>query len=436
MLARRRFLQGLALTAAAAPFTSFGLRALAGPGDPPLRLVLWPMMNGADPSHFWPSSVGATSLVTEPLRAFADQITYVRGLNVQGSDNHFAVRSIFTGAPVPDYLTADPRVRSLDQVVSAHVDASSPTPVRSVHLGVRPADSYDFYQLYGRSTLFFTPDGPVDYEASPVAAYDRLFAGGPVDPGPMEPAVDVEAEALAITEAELGDLGARVNGLTTEQEKIAQHLAAVRALRTTGEMPPPTTVSCETGTLASVERLRSALQGNPREAYKDEHFSNIFDAQVDVMARAMTCGLTRVATLQAGSADGNVLVPVNGGQPHHNTSHGDQALFARCQAWYMEKLARFLTAINVPDPLDPSGNTVLANTCVVVMAECLPSSHSSMGVPTMIIGRLGGRLRTNAIIDAAGATNRHVLKSICRAFGVSDADSGHFGGDELREVRS
>lgn len=436
MLGRRRFLQGLALAAAAAPLGSTAMRALAGPSSPPLRLVLWPMMNGADPAHFWPSSPSAGSLVTAPLAPYADLTTYVRGVDVAGSDNHFAVRSIFTGQPVASYDTPDPRVRSLDQVIARHVDATSPTALRSVHLGARPADSYDFYQLYGRSTLFFTPEGPVDYEASPVAAYDRIFGGGTTTPGPTEPTLDLDAEALAITEAELGDLGARVATLPSESEKIAQHLASVRALRGAGEMPPPTTVSCDSSALASVEALRPALAGNAREAYKDEHFSAIFDAQVDVLARAMVCGVTRVGTLQAGSADGNVIVPVEGGQPHHNTSHGDQALFARCQAWYMEKLARFLRAIDVPDPLDPSGATVLANTCVVVMAECLPSSHSSASVPTMLIGGLGGRLRTGTIVSASGATNRHVLKAVCRAFGVDDADSSHFGDAELREVRS
>jgi hypothetical protein len=436
MLGRRHFLRLAAAAAVAAPAGSLALRALAGTEAPPLRLVLWPMMNGAAHEHFWPSSPSAGSLVTEPLRAFADRTTYVRGLDVAGSDNHFAVRSIFTGQPIASYDVPDPAVRSLDQVVAAHVEATRPSALRSVHLGARPADSFDFYQLYGRSTLFFTPDGPVDYEASPVAAFDRLFGGAPTTPPPsggLDAAAE-DAEALAITEAELGDLGDRVAALPSESDKIAQHLVAVRALR--APSAPPPTVACDATPLASVERLRPLLASRPRDAYRDDLFGDVFDAQVDVLARALICGMTRVGTLQAGSADGNVLVPVDGGQPHHNTSHGDQALFARCQAWYMERLARLLRALDVPDPLDPTGATVLSNSCVLVMAECLPSSHASTSVPTMLIGGLGGRLRTGTIVEASGATNRHLLESVCRAFGVSDAGSDHFGGDELREVRS
>lgn len=432
MLGRRRFLSSLALAAAAAPLGSIALRASAGGEAPPLRLVLWPMMNGAGPEHFWPSSPSSGSIVTEPLAAFASRTTYLRGLDVAGSDNHFAVRSIFTGAPIASYDAPDPAVRSLDQAIAAHVEATSPSPLRSLHLGARPADSYDFYQLYGRSTLFFTPEGPVDYEASPVAAFDRLFARPVPEPGVS--GLDEDAAALAITEAELGDLAARAGGLASEEEKIAQHLASVRALRRDPSVPPPT-VACGSGPIASVERLRGALEGRPREAYRDDLYSDVFDAQVDVLARALGCGLTRVATLQAGSADGNVIVPVDGGQPHHNCSHGDQLVFAHVQRWYMQKLARLLAALDVADPLDPS-RTILDNTCVVVLAECLPSSHSSADVPAMLIGGLGGRLRTGTIVDAEGATHRHLLRALTRAFGADDASSPHLGADELREVRS
>ena len=147
------------------------------------------------------------------------------------------------------------------------------------------------------------------------------------------------------------------------------------------------------GQLASVEKLRPALQGNAKDAYKHALFSDIFDAQVDIMARALVSGLTRVATLQAGSADGNAIVPVDRGYPHHNTSHGNQTIFSQCQRWYMTKLERLLAALDVPDPLDPGGKTVLYNTAIVVMAECLPVSHGSESVPTFVVGNAGGLLR-------------------------------------------
>src|SRR5688572_20900465 len=119
-LSRRSFVRTVGAAAAALPFLNLrGPRVTAAPGDAPLRLVLWPSMNGADPAYFWPNAgkLGAMSVVTEPLQAFQKQIPFVRGLDIAGSNNHMAVRSIFTGFPVADYGSPDPDVKSLDQVV-------------------------------------------------------------------------------------------------------------------------------------------------------------------------------------------------------------------------------------------------------------------------------------------------------------------------------
>lgn len=439
---RRSFLRALGVGALGLPFAGLG-RSLVGasPGAAPQRLILWPSLNGVRPDLFWPGG-GGTSLVTEPIARWLDRATFVRGIGIEGSMNHFAVRAMFTGAPIADYASPDPTTPSLDQVVADHLAATAPSARRSVHLGVIPADSLEFYQLFGRSTFFFDGAGPVDYEANPVRAFDRLF--GALDPSPAPAptphAPDARAAALALTRAELDELSARVADLPLEADKLAQHAEALAGLA--GEpmgggatMPaPPPPVVCDASPLASVEALRGALEGDDRAAYRHEHFEALFDAQVDVLARAVTCGLTRVATLQAGSADGNVIVPIDGGYPHHDTSHGDQEVFGRCQRWYATKLARLLSALDVPDPLCPDGRTVLDNACVVWLSECLPSDHSSDEVPCMIVGGAGGALARGAGITATGASNRDLLKTLAMAFGVPDAESACFGDRAIREL--
>jgi hypothetical protein len=243
--------------------------------------------------------------------------------------------------------------------------------------------------------------------------------------------------ALRITEAELGDLGARVEALPTERAKVEGHLAALAGLRRgtpgTGPLPLPS-ASCDGSPIASVEKLRASLEGNARAAYEHRFYSDIVDAQMDIIARSLTCGLTRVATLQCGSADGNVTVPVDGGLPHHNTSHGEQMQFARVQQWYASKVLRLVQALDVPDPLDPNGNTVLHNSVIVWLSECMPSSHASDKVPCMYLGSAGGRLRTGGYSDLSGATNKQLLKTLARAFGVPDGSTGHFGSQALTEL--
>ncbi|MFT3926868.1 MAG: DUF1552 domain-containing protein [Myxococcales bacterium] len=440
MGSRREFLFSLGAALAASQLRGFPSVRAESTGAP-LRLVLWPSMNGAQPEYFWPNAgnLSALSVVTEPLKAYQQQISFVKGLDIAGSENHMAIRSIFTGAPIADYSSPDPGVKSLDQLVRDHLQSSAPSSVASLHLGARPADSIEFYKLYGRSTLFFSP-GAVDYEANPVKAFDRVFGKltttpttAPQSKGPSDS--DLRNAVLGLHAAELKSLADRLGKSPLEKARVDTHAAALQKLVRDGSSAAPLMpVSCDASKLPSVEKLRASLATNDAAAYQDALFSDIFDAQIDIMARALACGLTRVATLQAGSADGNVIVPIDTGYPHHNTSHGDQATFARCQAWYAGKLARLLKSLDVPDPLDPSGKTVLYNTCIVWLSECLPQSHGSAGVPCMLIGNAGGRLKSGQMVDVQGATNKHLLKTLARIFGVADTDSAHFGSDTLSEL--
>jgi hypothetical protein len=210
--------------------------------------------------------------------------------------------------------------------------------------------------------------------------------------------------------------------------KLNQHKEAWNELR--GK--PPMLMPGNNGAFPSVEKLRPMLQGNPKDAYKHAYFNDMFDAQVDIMARALVSGMTRVATLQAGSADNNVIVPVGPGYPHHITSHGDQNIYNQLQRWYYTKLARFAEALDVPDPLDPGGKTVLQNTIIVVIAECLPVGHGSVGVPALLLGTGAGKFKPG-FVNGAGITNKNIMATVLDAFGVGTA---HFGSQLVSEVRS
>jgi hypothetical protein len=446
LITRRDILRGLGVAGLTLPFAQ---RIYAqATGTAPLRLVCWPMMNGAAAGQFYPSNLTAMSRVTTPLAPYKDMLTFVDGLGILGSFDHYAVRSSYSGAAVNSYNTPDPRIMSLDQLVANKIAATAPTKLKSLHLGAIPADNISLYKAVGRSTLFFNLNGALDYEANPVTAFDRTFAGvttpGPTQPtGPAPDAqllADLENGALDITDAELKEVAAQVSNAMPEAAKIAMHGNAVKLLRpkpltpggTGGDNANP--AACA-GTIASVEKLRPTMLNNPGSAYNYAAFSDIFDAQIDIMARALNCGLTRVATLQAASADGPQTVPINGGLAHHPSSHGDPNTFAMMQAWYFGKLKRFMDAINVPDPLDPTGKTVLYNTVILVIAECRPDGHGSDNVPFMIAGRGGGLVKGGALLPLPGVKNTMALRSIAtRVFGVAANEVGHFGATNLAEV--
>lgn len=276
----------------------------------------------------------------------------------------------------------------------------------------------------------------------------------PAPPAPAAPA-SFDNEVADIAEAELTDLGNRLRGSTREMGKLEQHRQAIRSLRPVpvagGSAPapmvpqnpmspqPPSAPApmgpapgCSADALASVEKLRSVLQGNDAAAYRHQHFSDIFDAQIDILGRAVTCGLTRVATIQAGSADGNVTDPVGPGYPHHNTSHGNQDIFAQCQRFYASKFLRLLRTLDVPDPLDP-GKTVLHNSLVLMMSECMPVGHESNAVPVLLAGRAGGALKPG-YVDLRSASNKTLMQTVLQLCGAGNAPQ--FGGGTFSELRA
>ncbi|HVR63892.1 MAG TPA: DUF1552 domain-containing protein [Polyangia bacterium] len=432
-ISRRRLMAGAGagLAATALPWSFRQARAATAA---PLRFIAWPMFNGSPDQFFLPApgNLAAMSTVTAPLAKWQKQITFVTGVNISGSQNHFAVRSIYSGATITDYASPDPVAKSVDQLIADKWMATNPSKMHSLHLGVIPADAYNLYQLKGRSTLFFAPK-PVDYEANPVTADDRTF-GAPSAPMIARP--DFSADVSALLDHEMGTLSTRLKPSALELAKLQQHQDALKALYATptGTVMPPVMVGMSTP-LPSVEKLRPTLQGNPKGAYRNDIYSDMFDAQVDVLARALVSGLTRVGTLQAGSADGDQVDPVGPGYPHHGTSHGDQTIFSQCQKWYMTKLARLLAALDVPDPLDPSGKTVLYNSMIVVISECLPVTHASVSVPTMVIGNGGGALNAGSFVNGGGVTNKAIMQTLMGLAGVAPSEAPHFGTQTLAELK-
>jgi hypothetical protein len=397
-------------------------RAFAQAGVQPLRLICWPLFNGAESGYFYPGGADASAMstITEPIRKWGKLLTFIKGVGISGSQNHQAIRSMYTGGSVGSYTSPDPTLPSIDALVANGITKVLPSPMKKVHLGVIPADDLQYYHK-GQNKVFYDP-APVDYEANPVTAYDNLFAGGAKPVMPMG-GVDRTNQSLDLLAAEMNELTGKLAGAQSEINKLKVHGESLKTLRPDpGGLAMPSTMPAM-GPLPSVEKLRPAMQGNPKAAYKYEYFSDTFDAQIDIMARVLVTGFSRVVTIQPGSADNDMIVPVGRGYPHHVTSHGNQATFSMVQNYYFGKMARLLTQLDVPDPLEP-GKTVLDNTLLVMIAETLPVSHSSGNVPVMLLGKLGGKVRTGGVIQGGG-NNKNLMATVLRAFGQDGAQFGN-----------
>jgi Protein of unknown function (DUF1552) len=426
-ISRRMLLQGLGAAALAAPLVLRGRRAEAQSATRPRRLVVLFTPHGAPAEFFWPKSasdltaMGAISILS-PLQKYASKLNVLRGIDYVGSDNHYANRDVIT-AKGPD---------SLDTVVARKLG------VKPLRLGVVP----DYAQSFTVDG-YFTFDGgkPVQGNPDPAGALDALTGSLPMSTGGSMPAPapqgptadDLRRQSLKVTDAELAELRTRLDA-TPPAAKLDTHKAAVAAMLATAAQSPsapsmPIAGCISKPSIAGVDKVRG------KNVWAQENFGDLMQAQVDVAAFALRCGITRVAVIQAGYV--NYGVPftwINIGSGHHGLSHGVRDQHALCQQWFAQKFAALLDGLNVPDPEDPA-HTVLDNTTALWCTEIADGQqHNCQSVPMVLAGGGSGYFKTGQYLQLGSVSHATVLTSLAESMGVTGQTFG--GPGALAEVKA
>ncbi|MBX3252331.1 MAG: hypothetical protein KF901_34475 [Myxococcales bacterium] len=251
---------------------------------------------------------------------------------------------------------------------------------------------------------------------------------------------------------------ARLTG--DERAKLEAHLAAMARLAPAGGAGTPGT------TLPLAHCAVSGADGPTR----DQNVRNVAGvaevtrAHAWTIAQAFACGRARVATLQILNDYPNyfsdlpdVRTPAvlnrygNTFRFHENLVHdywnasGQARLDLRrayCAGlrWSTTHFAAVLEELDaIPDPLDPSGGSVLDNTIVFWHNEFGHDGHDNQETrhPAVIAGgggrtlRLGRYLRLRNIASSERVPHNRLLTSICLAMGLDDVD--YFGDRDLRD---
>ncbi len=407
----------------------------AATARPPRMLILY-TPHGAPAEHFWPQSAsnlqsmaGDVSILA-PLQRHAAQLNIIRGVNYVGSDNHYANRDVLTNK------TAS----SLETVVARKLG------VQPVRLGVVP-DYPESFTVDGY--LSFDEGRPQQHKPDPAAVLDALFAGAPPAPppgggGPVAPtAAELRRAALSPTEAELAELREQL-GASPMAARLVSHQEAIAAMRvppgtgSPGGTPEQPVAGCSAApNLATVERMRG------KNVWAAENFDKVMDAQVDVAALALGCGLTRVVSIQAGYVNHGIPFTWLGeSSGHHQLSHNSAGSpgrigHARCQQYFAEKFASLLDKLNVQDPEDPA-HTILDNTVALWCSEIADGqAHNCQSLPLVMAGGGAGYLRTGQYLQLNGRSHAELLYAMAAAMGVSGAgvDFGSAPGP-MAEVRA
>jgi hypothetical protein len=271
---------------------------------------------------------------------------------------------------------------------------------------------------------------------------------------PMPGTVDLTAGERAIFEHDLRRLRLMRDRLAgVERERLERHIAAMMRLEPTPGSTPlgacmvsGTDVPTIGGGIGSVADVEAVAR-----------------AHATVIAQAFACGRSRVATLQILNDYPNwysdlpevrtpaILARYGGAEFrfHENLVHdywgatGADRLelqhgFCAGLRWNAVNFANVLEVLDgMPDPLDPSGGSILDNTIVWWHNEFGHDGHDNQETrhPCIIAGgggrvlKLGRYLRLRDIASSTRIPHNRLLTSICQAVGLSDVN--YFGDRDL-----
>ena len=302
---------------------------------------------------------------------------------------------------LPDGSAGGP---SIDQVIAQEIGQE--TPFRSVELGVR-ANLDPIRQVTSRM-CYRAPFEPLPPENNPRAAFTSLFASLDADPAELEAIAARRQSVLDRVKDDLLDLQGRLGA--ADRIKVDAHLQAIFEVE------------------QSIEAL-GGLTGCtvPEEPDELDHqaidnYPAVGRAHMDLMVMALTCDLTRVASLQWSTAQGGVRFAWLGhSMHHHNLSHeADNDATARDQLvainrWYAEQFAYLLDRLVTQPEADGS---LLDNT-VVLWANELGNgdTHQKSDIPFIVAGNHKARIGSGRYLQYDHVAHNDLYVSLIQALG-------------------
>lgn len=425
---RRTMLQGLGGLALTLPLLEARL-AQAAPtanGFPKRFLVVW-TPNGTVPKY-WPPIGTPTayqmSPILQPLEVVRNDVLILDGIkavsayNGPGDAHQRATGQCLTCTELQegDFLGAEGRTCglangiSVDQAIANHI--GDETKFRSLQLGVNVAGSAINSRISYRG-----PAQPLPPENDPRMAFERLFGTPGEDPALRAARIARRKSVLDAAASRYGRVASQLP--SSDREKLEAHLTMIREIE--GQLDAVGTgVMCTT----------------PEAPVKMDHldinkFPLVGKSQMDLMAAAFACDLTRVGTLQWMNSATDKTYPWLGvHEGHHAIAHkGDEDVKAtedlrKIYTWYAEQFAYLVQKLKSI----PEGNgTLLDNTFVIWISEhAKGNTHDRSQLPYVAAGSAGGSMKPGRWVKFAGdVPHSNVWLTALHMFGVEAETFGN-----------
>lgn len=424
-ISRRRMLRGLGGAIVGLPFLeTFLLRGVRAQTPPAIkRFAVFFECNGVNMDHFWPTTgYGALTdasfageATLSALAPFKDKLLIPRGFYmaprgfgrdpIPGDDHMKGMGCKLTATGLQDTNDKYALGISVDQLIASRINPEG-RPSLTLLAGEKRTGVLGHISYRGAGD-------PVQGENNPWLAYRDFMGVGNGDPTVDDRLVNRRQSVLDLVSDEMDDLK-RAGLSSADRTKLDMHFTAIRELEQ-GMAGAGLTCSLSGTRAQEIEAI------DPNTVTYDSEFKKIGQMHMDVMALALACDHTRVATLQWGGGSGGPIFRWDGMSHdfnHHKLSHGNTKddnsgsevagyldMLHDIDRWFATQYAYLLGKL---DGYTEGDKTLLDNSAVVWMNELSDGKgHDFMDLPYVIAGSAGGYLKQGQYVKVVPGTNTH-----------------------------
>ena len=427
-ISRRNVLRAASGAVLALPLLpSLAARAQAVP--PPKRFVTMYTPNGVIHDGWWPTAGASETDFTlstshEPLKSYQDRLLILGGLEMKvaadgpGGPHQRGIGGLFTNTQLGEGVFVDGCGRtagwangiSVDQKIAMAIGAGS--PIASLQLGVRATEN----DVQGRIS-YAAAGMPLPPLATPLDVYTQVFSNflPPTTTPDQDAAKALLAQRKSVLDAVAGEFAALDARLSAQdRQTLDQHLTLVR----------------------DVERRLSLGIGDcakPAEPavldpVSETDMPKIAELELDLLALAFACDLTRVASFEISTALNRIRYPwLNSLGEGHALSHAGtsdpdaKAQLLSRQNWHSSLIARLFDRLAV---VAEGEGSVLDSTLLFWGNEVsVGTTHTHDNMPFVVAGG-GWAFRTGRYVQYMGNSHGDLLVSLLNAMGVPDQTFG------------
>lgn len=389
------------------------------------RFIFFYFSNGVV-KDAWTPAGGETGFTLpstlEPLKPLQNKLVVLSGLDMEcsrfnpGNPHNQGIITVLTARRgTTDMWGSD---ISVDQAIAEKIGQQTKYP--SLQFGVQTM------RFYGASKLAYCSYAgekkPVPCEDDPGKMFERIFTDVVTPTGSGAAAALAAQEARVARRKSLLDfMGSEFKQFSAslpagDRGKVDAHLEKIREierrLALSAAATPATSAGCRQPTIMSPAGA----------ATKNDAFPVVGKLQMDLIAMAMTCDLTRVALLQWGTSQAfNTFPWADAPRAHHPLSHEtvepSNVLLRRIQRWFMEQLAYLGGALDAVK--DPGGSSILDSTALLSCSEvAVGATHSFRDMPFLLLGGAGGAIRGGRHLTFPSTPHNDLHISLLNAMGI------------------